>query len=87
MRNALYLIQKNKERRSKTAETLMTRSNLYKSSLIWRRKSEQAGNENIVENLFGASDKPMQVLFLRGGWMQERWVNWWKKDQHCEKSE
>lgn len=55
MRNALFLIQKKKrkkreERRSKTVEALMTRSNLYKSSLFWERKTEQAGNENIVDN-------------------------------------
>lgn len=38
------------ENRTKTVEALMIWSNLYKSSLIWKGKTEQAGNENIVDN-------------------------------------
>lgn len=35
---------------TKTVGVLMIQSNLYKSSLIWESKAEQAGNKNIVDN-------------------------------------
>lgn len=36
---------------TKTVEVLMIYSNLYKSSLMWESKTEQAGNKNIVDNM------------------------------------
>lgn len=49
---------------TKAVEVLLIYSNLYKSSLIWESKTEQAGNKNIVDNFTSLISLTMAVSVL-----------------------
>lgn len=57
-----------KGRRTKPVEALMLSSNLYKSSFILERKTEQAGNENIVDNFTSCCQPRPLVYWQKLGW-------------------